>query len=84
MTQRWSLRDARARFGHVVDQAAQSGPQIITRRGEDVAVVLAIGEYPRLVAGRGALSAFFRRSPLAGADLDLTRDRGGEREGLVE
>lgn len=44
----WPLHDAKNRFSEVVDAAAAGEPQRITRRGNPVAVVIAVGEYERL------------------------------------
>ena len=47
----WQLQDAKQRFSRLVDAARDSGPQVVTRHGREVAVVLSIEEYRRL---RGA------------------------------
>ena len=44
----WPLRDARNRFGAVVDAALAGEPQRVTRRGKPAVVVLATEEYERL------------------------------------
>lgn len=70
----WQLQEAKSKFSEVVDQALQNGPQLITRRGKETAIVLAYEEYRKLMLSRKKLSDFFRESPLVGVDLDLTRD----------
>lgn len=52
----WTLRDARNRFGAVVDAALAGEPQRVTRRGKPAVVVLAEEEYERLCE-RGSDSA---------------------------
>ena len=47
----WQLQDAKQQFSRVVDAARATGPQIVTRHGREVAVLLSIEEYRRL---RGA------------------------------
>lgn len=42
---KWQLQDAKARFSELIDDAVERGPQIVTRRGVDTAVVVAIGEW---------------------------------------
>jgi prevent-host-death family protein len=69
----WQLQDAKNRFSQVVDLARREGPQAITLRGKEAAVVISIEEYRRLTRPQGKLSDFFQQSPLAGADLDVTR-----------
>lgn len=44
----WQIQDAKQRFSEMIRAVASEGPQVITRHGEDVAVVLDIGEYRRL------------------------------------
>ncbi len=80
--QTWQLQEARNEFSQVVENAVSSGPQVITRRGVEVAVVLSYAEYKNLIAPRQRLSEFFRESPLAGVDLDLTRDKSGARDDI--
>jgi prevent-host-death family protein len=74
MIQTWQLQEAKNKFSQVVENAINSGPQIITKRGAEVAVVISCAEYQKMIAARGNLSDFFRESPLVGIDLDLTRD----------
>lgn len=47
----WQLQEAKARFSTVVDQAQTEGPQTITRRGLEAAVVLSAEEY-RVLLGK--------------------------------
>jgi antitoxin Phd len=44
----WHAQDARARFGEFVDASLRDGPQIVTRRGVEVAALLSIDEWRRL------------------------------------
>jgi len=63
---RWQLQEAKQRFSEVVRQAENAGPQVVTRHGEDVAVIVAADEYRRLTGGGGDFKAFLRAAP----DLD--------------
>ena len=82
MIQTWQLQEAKNKFSRVVDNAVNSGPQIITRRGVEVAIVISYAEYQRIIAFRGSLSDFFAQSPLADIELDLERDRSGARKDI--
>ncbi len=82
MIQTWQLQEAKNKFSRVVENAINSGPQIITRRGVEVAIVLSYAEYKNMVASRQKLSQFFRESPLAGVELDLTRDQSEARNDI--
>jgi prevent-host-death family protein len=44
----WQIQDAKQRFSEMIRAVTSEGPQVITRHGEDVAVVVEIGEYRRL------------------------------------
>jgi prevent-host-death family protein len=73
---RWQLQEAKNRLSELVRKAREEGPQVITLRGDDAVVVVAAKQYRRLARRpRGTLVDFFRKSPLAGARLDLTRSR---------
>lgn len=72
--QSWQLQEAKNKLSQVVDEALAEGPQIITRRGQQVAVVISFEAYERLTGGDENLYEFFRKSPLVGVDLDLSRD----------
>lgn len=78
--QTWQLQEAKNRLSEVVDKALQQGPQVITRRGAETAVVLAIDDYRKLQRPETDLVEFFRSSPLAEVDLDLERGRDTGRE----
>jgi prevent-host-death family protein len=73
MQPQWPLREARNRLGHLVAQAQHSGPQSITVRGEERAVLLSVHEYRRLTRPSVPLSVFFRQSPLVEVDLEVER-----------
>jgi prevent-host-death family protein len=74
---RWQVQAARARFGTVIDEALAGRPQRISRRGKDVAVVMAAADYDRLTRPGESLLDFLRNSPLteamAAGKLDLER-----------
>jgi antitoxin Phd len=78
---RWQLQEAKNRLSEVVRKASDEGPQVITLRGDDAVVVVAADEYARLTRkSRGSLVDFFRKSPLGGVALDLTRSRDTGRQ----
>ncbi len=79
----WQLQEAKNKLSEVVNEAENNGPQIITRHGEQVAVILSYDEYLRLARPEIDLLAFFQSSPLAGVELDLERDRSLGRAGFA-
>ena len=84
MGRTWQLQEAKSKLSELVDEALSNGPQLITRRGVETAVVLSYAEYRRLIMSRTKLSTFFRESPLAYAadELDLTRDHSPPRSDI--
>ncbi len=45
---RWQVQEAKARFSEFLDQTLTEGPQIVTRRGVETAVLIPIEEWERL------------------------------------
>jgi antitoxin Phd len=75
MGDRWQLQEAKNRLSELVRKARDEGPQVITVHGADAAVVVSAEQYAKLARRKGTLVDFFRKSPLVGEDLDVTRDR---------
>ncbi len=71
----WQLQDAKSKFSNLVDRAQHDGPQVVTKHGKDVVVVLSIDEYKKLIKPKTNLVNFFQGSPLAKEDLDVTRSK---------
>lgn len=44
----WQVQDAKARFSEFLDASLSEGPQIVTRRGVEAAVLVPIEEWRRL------------------------------------
>ncbi len=52
----WQVQDAKARFSEFLDATLKKGPQIVTRRGVETAVMVPIEEWHRLqLAARPSL-----------------------------
>ena len=64
---RWQLQQAKHQFSRLVRRAETDGPQVVTRHGEDVAVVLGIEDYRRLRSEDGAFKGFLAEAP----ELDM-------------
>jgi prevent-host-death family protein len=78
---RWQLQEAKQRFSELVRRARAHGPQVVTRHGEEVAVVVSIEEYRRLTDELPSFKEFL----LAAPDLDaLTIIRPSEPARVVE
>lgn len=69
-TKIWPVQDAKARFSELLDACVRDGPQVVTRRGEQIAALVPIAEWKRLrEAARPSLKALllsdFGRGDLA-------------------
>jgi prevent-host-death family protein len=68
---RWQLQEAKQRFSELIRSVEAEGPQVVTRHGEEVAVVISMAEYRHLRHEGEDFKAFLRSAP----DLDLEIDR---------
>lgn len=75
---RWKLEDAKAKFSEVVRRANATGPQHVTVRGQEEAVVISARDYQRLASpqDRQPLVEFLESLPLDGLDLNRDNDLG--------
>lgn len=44
----WQVQDAKARFRELLEASLKEGPQVVTRRGVDAAVLVPVEEWRRL------------------------------------
>lgn len=81
MDARWQLQDAKQRFSELIRAALSEGPQVVTRHGEEVAVVIDIAEYHRLRGDEAASDEFkdFLRSAPALEEVVAIRSRDAGR-----
>ena len=48
MNKKWPVQDAKSKFSELLDTTLVEGPQIVTKRGVETAVILPIGQWRRL------------------------------------
>ena len=48
MSKTWQVQDAKARFSELLETSLAEGPQIVTKRGVETAVLVPIDEWRRL------------------------------------
>lgn len=48
----WPVQDAKARFSEFLDSCQTGGPQLVTRRGAEAAVLISIQDWKRLAQER--------------------------------
>ena len=49
----WPVQDAKARFSELLATCIAQGPQVVTRRGEEAAVLVPMAEWRRMHTRRG-------------------------------
>jgi antitoxin Phd len=77
----WQLQDAKARFSEFLDTSLKKGPQVVTRRGIEVAVLLPIEEWRRLKENaRPSLKQLLLSPDPRIEDLPLTRHKFRRRD----
>jgi prevent-host-death family protein len=77
----WQIQDAKQRFSEMIRAVTSEGPQVITRHGEDVAVVVDIGEYHRLTRPAVDLTGILLGGPkLDDAAADVFTEIEAERK----
>ena len=76
----WQLQEAKNKFSSLVEKAQKKGPQIVTKHGRKAVVVLSFDQYEKIVRPKTDIVTFFRKSPLAGIDLKLTRNKDFPRD----
>lgn len=70
----WQLQDAKNKFSNLVEQAQHKCPQIVTKHGKEVVVVISIDEYKKMVKPKSNIVKFFQKSPLAKYDIEIERN----------
>ena len=52
----WTLQDAKNKFSEVVNRALREGPQIVTRHGRPVVVIVSVEDYKKITnCSKGSL-----------------------------
>jgi prevent-host-death family protein len=71
----WQLQEAKQKFSRLVQKALDDGPQVVTRHGRSVVVVVSASEWERLTGGRLDFAEFLASAPdLDALDLDRRLD----------
>jgi prevent-host-death family protein len=69
----WQVQEAKQRFSELLRAAETGEPQIVTKHGEEIAVVLDIAEFRRLRGQALNIMEYLRIDPLDEADLPAER-----------
>jgi antitoxin Phd len=74
----WQLQDAKARFSELIEACRREGPQLVTRRGVEAAVLVGVEEWRRLQVVRQPSLKELLLAPEPRAEIAVPR-RGGRR-----
>ena len=61
---RWQFQEAKQRLSELIRSARTDGAQVVTRHGEDLAVVLDIDEYLTLTGATTDFKTYLRSAPV--------------------
>ncbi len=80
----WQVQDAKARFSEFLDATVKQGPQVVTRRGIETAVLVPIEEWNRLQrAARPSLKTLLLAPEARSEDL-IPKRRKLRRRSVLE
>lgn len=74
----WPVQDAKARFSELLDTCVSEGPQLVTRRGAEIVVLVPIAEWKRLSTAACPSLKSLLLSDVGRADFELPQ-RGSAR-----
>ena len=67
---RWQVQEAKQRLSELLKSAHEDGPQVITRHGEEIAVVLDMDEYRKLRGPQITFKELLTSGPLDVPELE--------------
>ncbi len=76
----WQLQHAKSNFSALMRACISKGPQIISIRGKEEAVIISKEEYCILIGKKTNFVDFINASPLKGIKLNLSRDKSLSRD----
>ena len=75
----WPVQDAKARFSELLEACVNKGPQVVTKRGAETAVLVPINEWKRMSsAARPSLKSLLL-SNVARGDLAIPKRGSAKR-----
>ena len=75
----WKLQEAKQKFSQVVQRALDEGPQVVTRDGQKVVIIISAEEFDRLTERKPSFLEFLMSGPDLSV-LDIERDKDLSRE----
>ncbi len=80
MQNTWQLQDAKSKFSQLVENAICDEPQFVTKHGKNAVVILSFEDFKKITKPKTDLVSFFKNSPLAELELELSRNKDTPRE----
>ena len=74
----WQIQEAKNKFSELIDKTLSEGPQMVTKHGTEVAVVMPIDQFRKLTAPKQRLGDFLLNSPLRNSELVIERDQSAQ------
>ncbi|MEO7854364.1 MAG: type II toxin-antitoxin system Phd/YefM family antitoxin [Rubrivivax sp.] len=81
--QTWPVQDAKARFSEFLETCLAEGPQMVTKRGSEAAVLVPVDEWRRLQAAARPSLKQLLLTDRARAELAVPPRGGARRRSLV-
>lgn len=78
----WQLQEAKNKLSEVVETSLVQGPQIITRRGKNAAVIISFEDYRRYIAPDTNLKKTLESTGFNTLDLSRDNSASGRASGL--
>ena len=75
----WQIQEAKQKFSQLIRQAEQEGPQIVTKHGEEVAVIISSETYRKLKEQKPNFKEFLLNAPDL-SQLELERSKETTRD----
>jgi prevent-host-death family protein len=76
---RWPVQDAKARFSEFLERCLAEGPQMVTRRGAEAAVLVPVDQWRRLEAAARPSLKQLLLTDRARVELPLPKRAGARR-----
>ena len=73
---KWPLQHAKARFSELVTHCLENGPQMVTRNGHEVVVLIPVEDYKRTIVPKKSLKEFLLSAPRTELVIHRSKDTG--------
>ena len=83
MNKHWSVQDAKAKFSELLNACLEEGPQVVTKRGHEAAVLITIQEWNTLkILAKPSLKSLLLSEQAKGDLLLPKRGQGSFRKSI--